>query len=385
MNGHAGKARIVQLTTVHAPFDNRIFHKECRSLVQAGYDVTLVACHTRDEEVDGVKVAALPRPSNRMQRMTSVVRAAYRRARQLRADLYHFHDPELLPWGLLLQQTTGAPAIYDSHEYLGMDICEKQWLGPLRRGIGRVADVVEKVIARRLAGVVAVNPHMAELFRQVTPNVAVVANYPRRALAERTLPEPQPNSIVYVGGMDHIRGYGLVIEAMRLVRRARPDAVCRIVGDLETPGLAPEYANLSPEELRAIGIELIAKVPYAQVPDLIARHAVGWVPWKSCTGNLFGTPTKLLEYMAVARPVVASDLPFVRNLIKGNECGLVVPWDSPSAHAEALLHLFAHDAEARTLGESGRRAILDELNWERQAASLVELYAACLSRKAESN
>ncbi len=109
------------------------------------------------------------------------------------------------------------------------------------------------------------------------------------------------------------------------------------------------------------------------------------MPWKSCTGNLFGTPTKLLEYMAVARPVVASDLPFVRNLIKGNECGLVVPWDSPSAHAEALLHLFAHDAEARTLGESGRRAILDELNWERQAASLVELYAACLSRKAESN
>jgi glycosyltransferase involved in cell wall biosynthesis len=379
-----GKRRVAHLTSVHLPFDNRIFHKECRSLAEAGYEVTLLAPHDRDEVVDGVRIAALPRPRNRLQRMTQVAQAAYRRARRLRAHLYHLHDPELLPWGLLLQRMTGAPVIYDAHEYVAMDVAEKHWLGPFRKYLGRAADVVEKGIAGRLAGVVAVNPHMAGLFRAVAGNVAVVANFPRRALAEAPATDPPPDTVVYVGGMDHIRGYSLVIEAMRRVRRRKPAAVCRLVGDLDRDGLPPEYADLSPDDLRRGGVERVDRVPYASVPALIAGHAVGWVPWKVCTGNLLGTPTKLLEYMALARPVVASDLPFVTRIVKEHGCGIVVPSDSPEAHAEALLHLFDHPDEARAMGESGRRAVRERLNWECQASALFELYASCLAGKADA-
>ena len=57
--------KVCILTSVHPPFDTRIFHKQAKSLVKGGYDVTLITKHDKDEVVDGVKIVALPRPKNR--------------------------------------------------------------------------------------------------------------------------------------------------------------------------------------------------------------------------------------------------------------------------------------------------------------------------------
>src|SRR6516164_7076964 len=95
--------RVVHLTSVHPPFDVRIFQKECKSIVRAGYDVTLIASHDRDETRDGIRLKAIPKQSGRFSRMTRGVWSAYREAVRQNADLYHFHDPELIPAGLLLQ------------------------------------------------------------------------------------------------------------------------------------------------------------------------------------------------------------------------------------------------------------------------------------------
>ena len=61
--------KITHLTTVHPPFDVRIFHKECKSIARAGYDVTLIACHDRDEMREGVRIRALPKVRGRLSRM----------------------------------------------------------------------------------------------------------------------------------------------------------------------------------------------------------------------------------------------------------------------------------------------------------------------------
>jgi len=60
---------IVHLTTVHLPFDTRIFHKEAKTLVKAGYDVSLIVQHDKNELVDGVKIIALPKPRSRFTRI----------------------------------------------------------------------------------------------------------------------------------------------------------------------------------------------------------------------------------------------------------------------------------------------------------------------------
>lgn len=93
---------ITHLTTVHQPFDTRIFQKECRSLVQMGDRISLVARHTKPETMDDVKIIPLHRYTNRLVRMLFGPLNAFRLARQTDADIYHFHDSELLFVGILL-------------------------------------------------------------------------------------------------------------------------------------------------------------------------------------------------------------------------------------------------------------------------------------------
>ena len=81
------------LTSSHKAFDTRIFHKQCKSLVQNGYDVTLIVPHSSDDCIDGVKIKALTPTSARLARMTSIVWQLYIQALRLDADIYHFHDP----------------------------------------------------------------------------------------------------------------------------------------------------------------------------------------------------------------------------------------------------------------------------------------------------
>src|SRR5579871_3851708 len=131
-------AKIVHITTVHSPFDVRIFHRQCRSLADAGHQVTLIAPHDRDETVHGVHIRAIPRFESRFERMTRGVAHAFREAARQNADIYHFHDPELIPAGLLLQ-SRGKKVFCDIHEDLPRTIDDKtyipHWLrAPLRWG-----------------------------------------------------------------------------------------------------------------------------------------------------------------------------------------------------------------------------------------------------------
>jgi hypothetical protein len=122
--------RVVQLTTVHGAFDDRIFFKQCRSLVAAGHEVVEVAPVEKELSEDGVRIVPVKVPQNRLLRSTLGAWRAYRVVRRLRPDLVHFHDPELLFVGLRLRRK-GIRVVYDMHELVHRQILDKSWLGPL--------------------------------------------------------------------------------------------------------------------------------------------------------------------------------------------------------------------------------------------------------------
>src|SRR5947199_8635423 len=108
-------AKIVHMTSVHSALDPRIFAKECVALAAAGHDVTLIAADDSDAVREGVKIRCVKRPSGRLARMLVTSCSVFRTALAERADVYHFHDPELIPWGLVLR-VLGKRVIYDVHE-----------------------------------------------------------------------------------------------------------------------------------------------------------------------------------------------------------------------------------------------------------------------------
>ena len=155
------KNKICLLTSVHPPFDVRIFHKEAKSLVKSGYEVTLIAQHDKEEVVDGVKIVNLQRPRNRIERMTKTVWSIYRKAIQVDADIYHFHDPELMPLATVLK-IIGCKIIYDIHEDLPRQILSKEWLPVvLRKPIAGFMSGFEWLAAKIFDAIVPATPKIA--------------------------------------------------------------------------------------------------------------------------------------------------------------------------------------------------------------------------------
>src|SRR5262249_54014548 len=107
---------ICHVTTVHPWNDVRVFQRMCAPLAHAGFRVTLVAPVHEETTVEGVHLV----PTHLCGKLARLRGGAsiLRKLRAIRADLYHFHDPELLPWMFLYQKSTpSAAVIYDVHEY----------------------------------------------------------------------------------------------------------------------------------------------------------------------------------------------------------------------------------------------------------------------------
>ena len=195
------RPRAVHLTSVHRPFDSRIFHKECRTLLAAGFDVVLVAPHDREETVDGVHVVPIAKAGRRLARFWRSGRDVLRRATELDGDVYHFHDPELIPVGLVLR-LRGKRVIYDVHEDLPRDVLDKAWIpGPLRWLTARAAAAAWRPLRLGVHAVVSANRE----YRTPLPRAetVLVRNFP--IVGELSLDGARPYAgrpydAIYVGG-----------------------------------------------------------------------------------------------------------------------------------------------------------------------------------------
>src|SRR5699024_2336389 len=146
------KKKVVHMTTVHHPFDTRIYHKECTSLQQAGFDVSLITTMDEDDTPDSPEVNIIPlkKRGGRIRRMFFSTWEAYRKAKRLKADCYHFHDPELLPVGWLLK-TKNNTVIYDIHEDYITSITQKEYMLKLVRALfARIYQFAERLFYRNI-------------------------------------------------------------------------------------------------------------------------------------------------------------------------------------------------------------------------------------------
>lgn len=359
--------KVVVLTSAHPRADIRIFVKQCRSLAAAGHQVTLVVADgLGDAVVDGIAIKDVGKPVGRLRRMTQGIWRVGRAAWQLQADVYHFHDPELIPVGLLLR-LDDRRVVYDVHEDVPRQILAKPWIRPmLRRAIARAFEWVEDWAAGCFSAVVAATPTIRDRFLPHQPQTVDVNNFP--ILSELTPAgdwHAKEHAVCYLGGITRVRGIMEALDAL-----TQTDSRLLLAGAFNEAVLEQE-ARAHPGWLQT---EYLGVVDRAGVQQVLGRARVGLVTLHPIINYLDALPIKLFEYMAAGIPVVASDFPLWRQIVQDADCGLCVDPLDPGAIAKAIRALLADEARALELGRNGRRAVEQHYQWSVEAEKLLTLY-----------
>jgi glycosyltransferase involved in cell wall biosynthesis len=364
---------ISHLTSVHPRFDTRIFHKMCRSLANQGFSVNLVVADGKgDETREGVKIFDAGASKGRFDRISNAPGRVFVKALALNADLYHLHDPELIPIGLKLKKL-GKRVIFDSHEDVPRQMLTKPYLNrPMRWGIAQALRFYEAWACKKFDGVITATPSIRDKFLSINSNSVDINNFPLLdELASATSWVKKEPVVCYVGGIGKIRGIVKVTQAMELLQSV---ARLQLAGQFGEKALQDRVQALPGwQRVDALGF-----VDRTGVRDVLARSMAGLVTFLPAPNHIDAQPNKMFEYMSAGIPVIASDFPLWREIIAGNDCGLLVDPLDPVQIAEAIDYLVTHPDEAERMGRNGRRAVLEQYNWPTEEKKLLGFYERVL-------
>lgn len=361
--------KVCHMTSAHDQEDLRIFTNEGVSLAKAGYEVYEVA-HGDSYYKDGVHIVGVGRmPDSRWERMTKGAKKVYKKALELDCDIYHFHDPELLPYGLKLKKA-GKKVIFDSHENTVEQIQEKEWIpGIVRKPMYVLFDWYQKYVCRKLDAVVSVTPHICDYFRAINPNTYMITNYPIvQPLRENT--ERVPGSICFAGGISSQWNHDNIIRAIESIDGCRY-VLCGNGGDLyfESLKVLPGWDK----------VDYRGKLPHEVINGILTSCQIGLsvLSYNRNTGLKTGTMgnTKIFEEMMAGLPVICTDFDLWKEFVERYQCGICVNPGSIEEIKGAIQYLMDHPEEAKRMGENGRRAVEEEFNWGVEEKKLLRLYA----------
>jgi glycosyltransferase involved in cell wall biosynthesis len=372
----AVRFKVVHLTTVHEALDTRIFHKECTSLASAGFDVTLMAVTNESFNRNGVTILPSRRDQsgNRLQRMTASLFRAYQLARKEDADLYHFHDPELIPVGLLLK-AAGKKVIYDSHEHVAKQIRTKPWIPrPARVPVSIAYRVFERICSVALDGIVVADPAQVAHFPRgkvcVVENFAIAEEYERGDKSDYL---ERPAQVAYVGSISENRGLRQMVDAIEAVNRHHS---CNLV--LAGKFTSSQLLDAAKEMPGWKYVDYRGMLDRRGVYQLLSESRIGIVVLHPIPNYVLSQPVKLFEYMLAELPVVVSNFPYYKQYVDDHGSGISVDPLDIDAIADSILWLLQHPVEARAMGERGRAAVLSNYVWEQQASKLIDFYQTIL-------
>jgi hypothetical protein len=370
--------QIVHFTTVHPRTDTRIRIKEVTALVEhLNTDVGLfVQDGLGNEHPNNGRVHIIDtgrRPRLRIFRMTLGVYRMLRAVRKARPVIAHFHDPELIPAGILLK-LSGAKVVYDVHEHVPRQILSKHWIPVwLRWPSGWLAGAFEWLAGKHFDGIVSATPTIARRFP--AKKTISVQNFP--ILGELITSDPVPYQnrsphFAYVGGITGIRGSREMVEAIGIL--ANENARLQLAGVFSPDSHGDDLAALDGWRR----VEFKGWANRSEVTVMLSEVRAGLVVLHPTMNYLDAYPVKMFEYMAAGLPVIASDFPLWREIVDGAGCGLLVNPNNSRSIADAMQWILEHPEEAEAMGRRGREAVEGRYNWTPEADKLVSLYRRLL-------
>lgn len=366
---------IVHITTVHQRFDSRIFYKECLSL-SLHHKVTLIVADGRgDQTSNSVRIIDIGSYSSRLKRLLFAPLKAIRIAKQLNADIYHFHDPELLI--AVRRLAYSHKVIFDSHEDFPKLMLQRPYIPtPLRRLFFSLAKHIEKKTTRSLFAVVTATDNINQKFLSYhtlpSSHIVTVKNYPILPPSSPATPPSHvphtPFTACYVGGLTKIRGVKEMILACE-----KANTKLLLAGPFDDPLYLQEMQSLSGWK----NVEYLGVVPHKDLFEKVySRSDVGLNLLLAAPNHIDAIPIKQLEYMSAALPVLSTQyIRFCVEITNQTHCGILVRPEDTDQCSQALLELQASPTLLQTLSSNAYQAFRTTYNWDKEKDALLALYS----------
>lgn len=366
--------KVCHVTSVHQRYDTRVFYKECTSLANAGYDVTLLVADNKEPETrNGVKIISADfKPKSRWERIFNASSVMFGYAMKINAEIYHLHDPELLPVGKKLK-SEGKKVIFDSHENYPPQMAEKPYLPRLSRKM--VAGFYKHYETKELQNFDAVIAPCTfyggiNIFDGRCKRTAIISNAPLlselydRYDVNKRIPR---RAICHVGGLTYERGI------THLIKAAHTAGVKLILAGKFSPNGYHEQLRKMPEyecvDYRGfLKREELLDVYYGSCIGMATILNIG----QYNTGDNFAT--KVYEYMSAGLPVIVSRYKYVEDVLTKYKFGLPVDPANVDEIAGAIKYLVENPVIALEMGNKGRKAVVEEFNWSIEEKKLLDLY-----------
>jgi len=369
--------KIVHLSSVHPAFDSRIFDKECRSLANAGYKVSLVIAHDRDEIIEQINIKHIRnRKTTRLKRVIFSTWQVYKRARQENADLYHFHDAELIPIAILLR-LHGKKIIYDVHEDLPKQIQSKHYLPSIiKYPLANFARIGEWLASRIFFnGIIGATPDIARKFP--SKKTIIVQNFPRLenlSTSSKITPySKRKNIICYIGGISKERAIFEMVAAMPLIGEKKTRLL--IAGSF--------FSNKTKQEIKQKSawekVDYLGHLNKDQIVEQLNKSRCGLVILHPTKAYLMSYPVKMFEYMAQGLPIIVSDFALWRKILEPYNCAIFINPLKANEISSAIEWILQNENQAEEMGKKGKKAVELHFNWQSEENKLLSFYKKLLA------
>jgi len=372
----ARRGRIAHVSVVHPALDGRIFYREAQSLRALGYEVAVFGLHPTNECVEGVPVHPVKVPCARWLRFLTSWWTLLKIMSNHRADVYHIHDPELLPASLLAKMLLRRRVVFDAHEDVSLTFLKEYLRGWLKGPLARVMTFVVEATARRIDGVVTCTRLLHEAYEPFSRRVVTFVNYPAprfiaEAEAARRPFSERRNEIVHVGTLRTERLRFLMDVLSRFLERHQEWSA--VLMGMHEPQRRWFEQNVS-GEMRG-RLTVIGKIPHLEVPHRLcmAKIGINYHPLDSRQVQV-AIPVKVFEYMVCGLPVVTTRLPLLVEVVK--DCPAVALVDEDAGSYLAALEAMAERSDLAALGREAQRFSAERFDCLAQARELADFYEA---------
>jgi len=371
------RPRVLHLTTAHQADDVRILERECKSLAELDlYDVTLAA-PGHMPKVEGVAHIPLTEtPSRRMLRFLAGHRRGTAISRALTVDIWHIHDPELLPTAISLAKR-GECVIWDAHEdywQLFSQPGAKDWVPPAAfRVVSRATGTLLRLADKNVSAVIAATPQIQR--RYSNPRTVLVGNEARIEDFAGCVPTFESRRVLFTGPLNDGQSFWSVVEAVSAI----PECVLLVAGYPPDPSAWLRVTQILGPRARHLG-----RLDRAGLREAISQSSLGFCTYADQIAHQTNRPNKLYEFAAAGLPVVATPTESNISLLTDSRAGLIASGFDFESIRLAVMEAWLNSKRWQEWSSNGIAWSKDQGSWTQSANRLVDLYSDLIAERAGS-